>query len=139
MTRLFSYSSFFVRWAVALFLVLATYNPSGYSYAHWLLQFTVDLWAFKALAGLLLVVVYLLFGLATLRSLGWPGIAIATALSGALTWAFADLGVLDALGPMTPLMIAMIVFANVLAIGISWSHVRQRLSGQVDSNDVTLR
>lgn len=138
MQRLFSYSSFFVRWLVALFLVLATYNPSGYSYVHWVLQLTTDLWAFKILAGILLLVIYLLFWLATLRALGWPGIAIAAALSAAVTWALADLGALDALGPTLP-MIALIVLANVLAIGVSWSHIRQRISGQVDSNDITLR
>lgn len=138
MQRLFSYSSFVVRWLVALFLVLATYNPSGYSYVHWVLQLTMELWAFKILAGILLIVIYLLFWLATLRSLGWPGIAIAAALSGAVTWALADLGALDALGPTLP-MIALLVLANVLAVGVSWSHIRQRISGQVDSNDVTLR
>lgn len=138
MQRLFSYSSFVVRWLIALFLVLATYNPSGYSYVHWVLQLTTDLWAFKMLAGILLLVIYLLFWLATLRALGWPGIAIAAALSGAVTWALADLGALDALGPTLP-MVALIVLANVLAIGVSWSHIRQRISGQVDSNDVTLR
>lgn len=138
MQRLFSYSSFVVRWLVALFLVLATYNPSGYSYVHWVLQLATDLWAFKILAGILLLVIYLLFWLATLRALGWPGIAIAAALSTAVTWALADLGALDALGPTLP-MIALIVLANVLAIGVSWSHIRQRISGQVDSNDVTLR
>jgi hypothetical protein len=133
MSRVFSYSSFVVRWFVALFLVLATYNPSGYSYVHWLMELSASLWAFKALAGLLLIVLYGLFGLATVRSLGSAGIGLMTLLSGALIWVAADLKLLTAFDmPMT----VMLVVANVLAVGVSWSHIRQRLSGQVDSNNV---
>ncbi len=135
MTRVFSYSSFLVRWLVALFMVLATYNPSGYSYVHWLMEFTAELWPFKALAGLLLIVVYGLFGLATLRALGGAGIGLITLLSAAIIWVLADLKLLTAFDPA---MITLLAIANVLAIGVSWSHIRTRLSGQVDSNDVRL-
>lgn len=135
MDRVFSYSSFFVRWLVAVFLVLATYNPSGYSYVHWLMEVSAALWPFKALAGLLLAVLYGLFGLATLRALGGAGIGLITLLSGAAIWVFTDLGLLAAFD--TP-MILLLVLANVLAVGVSWSHIRQRLSGQVDSNNITL-
>ncbi|MGY8695158.1 MAG: DUF6524 family protein, partial [Verrucomicrobiia bacterium] len=31
----FDISSFIIRWIVCLFLVFAAYNPSGYSYFHW--------------------------------------------------------------------------------------------------------
>ncbi len=133
MSRVFSYSSFLVRWLVALFMVLATYNPSGYSYVHWLMEFTAELWPFKALAGLLLLVVYGLFGLATLRALGSAGIGLITLLSAAVIWVLVDLRLLSAFDPP---MIALLIVANVLAIGVSWSHIRQRLSGQVDSNNV---
>ncbi len=132
---MFSYSSFFVRWLVAVFLVIATYNPSGYSYFHWIAQASTDLWPFKALAGVALIVVYGLYGLATLRALGYSGIALITALSAAIIWVLADLKLLT--GFATP-MILMLMLANVLAIGVSWSHIRHRLSGQVDSNDVRI-
>lgn len=131
----FGYSSFLVRWLVALFLVLATYNPSGYSYVHWMQEFSTELWPFKALAGLLLIVLYGLYGLATLRALGAAGISLITLLSAAALWVLADLGLFSAFDPT---MIVMIAVATVLAIGVSWSHIRQRLSGQVDSNDVSL-
>ena len=39
-------------------------------------------------------------------------------------------------GPIATL--ALIVLANVFAIGLSWSYIRARLSGQADTNDVTL-
>lgn len=132
---MFSYSSFFVRWLVAVFLVIATYNPSGYSYFHWIAEGTTALWPFKALAGVLLIVVYGLYGLATLRALGYAGIALMTALSGSIVWVLAEMKLLT--GFATP-MVLLLLLANVLAIGVSWSHIRYRLSGQVDSNDVRI-
>jgi len=30
----------------------------------------------------------------------------------------------------------LVVLATVMAIGLSWSHVRRRLSGQIDTDDV---
>jgi len=131
----FSYSSFFVRWLLAVFLVIGTYNPSGYSYVHWIAQASTELWPFKALAGVILIVLYGLYGLATLRALGYTGIALITALSAAILWVLADLKLLT--GFATP-MILMLMLANVLAIGVSWSHIRHRLSGQIDSNDVRI-
>lgn len=133
---MFSYSSFFVRWLVAMFLVVATYNPSGYSYVHWITEATAELWPFKALAGVLLIVVYGLYGLATLRALGYAGIALISALSAAIVWVLADLKLLS---PFETPMVLMLVIANILAIGVSWSHIRYRLSGQVDSNDIRMQ
>lgn len=132
---MFSYSSFFVRWLVAVFFIIATYNPSGYSYVHWIAQANTELWPFKALAGVVLIVLYGLYGLATLRALGFGGIALITALAAAIVWVLADLQLLT--GFATP-MILMLMLATVLTIGVSWSHIRQRLSGQVDSNNVTI-
>ena len=63
------------------------------------------------------------------------GISLITLLSAAALWVLADLGLFSAFDPT---MIVMIAVATVLAIGVSWSHIRQRLSGQVDSNDVSL-
>ena len=38
----------------------------------------------------------------------------------------------------TVVTMALIVFASVLGIGVSWSYIRLRLSGQLDTKDVTL-
>jgi hypothetical protein len=34
--------------------------------------------------------------------------------------------------------IVLVNLANLLAVGVSWSYVRARLSGQADTNNVTL-
>jgi hypothetical protein len=35
---MFTWASFFIRWLAITALVFATYNPSGYSYLHWLTE-----------------------------------------------------------------------------------------------------
>ncbi|MBI3451898.1 MAG: hypothetical protein HY057_03530 [Rhodospirillales bacterium] len=137
MNGLFTYSGFLARWLAAMFLVLATYNPSGYSYYHWVATLAADQWPFKLLGGLSLIILYLTFGVATLRSIGVIGIVLATLFFGSITWAIVDIGFVERINGMTMVTIALIVLANVLAVGLSWSYVRQRLSGQTDSNDVT--
>ena len=121
-----------------MFFVMAAYNPSGYSYLDWLLTPQSGSFIWKVLTGLSLAIVYATFGLATLRSLGRVGIAAWTAFFVALVWLLIDLGWID---PVTPRRVATTVLAvigNVIAIGLSWSYIRARLSGQADTNNVTL-
>ena len=66
----FGFQGFVARWLMAMFLVLATYNPSGYSYVGWITQLSSGDWILKLLVGLVLAILYATFGLATQRSLG---------------------------------------------------------------------
>ena len=36
-----------------------------------------------------------------------------------------------------PLEHVMTLLASLIAVGISWSHIRNRISGQIDSDDIT--
>src|SRR5438552_2677326 len=38
MFETFGIQGFLIRWMMAMFLVLATFNPSGYSYYHWIID-----------------------------------------------------------------------------------------------------
>ncbi len=127
-----------MRWLAAMFLVLATYNPSGYSYYHWVSELDNGDWILKLLVGVVLVILYATFGLATQRSLGRLGIAAWLLFFAIATWTMIDLGLLRIAGAGTMAMIVLVNLANVLAVGVSWSYVRARLSGQADSNNVTL-
>ena len=73
---------------------------------------------------------------ATWRSIGPIGLTLAAALFGALIWVLLDTGILDLNEPKAITWALLIVFATILAIGLSWSHVRRRLSGQADMDDV---
>ena len=134
----FSFPGVVARWLAAVLLVLATYNPSGYSYIHWIIGWTSGNWTVKILVGILLAILYATFILATYRSLGALGIAIWTVFFATFVWLMIDIGLIEQLTLGTTVTLALIVLANVFAIGLSWSYIRARLSGQADTNDVTL-
>ncbi len=134
----FGIQRFVTRWLAAMFLVLATYNPSGYSYYHWVSELDIGNWILKLLIGVLLVILYATFGLATQRSLGRLGIAAWLLFFTVVTWTMIDLGLIRIAGSGTVATIALVNLANLLAVGVSWSYVRARLSGQADTNNVTL-
>jgi hypothetical protein len=134
----FGIQRFITRWLAAMFLVLATYNPSGYSYYHWVSELDIGNWILKLLIGVLLVILYATFGLATQRSLGRLGIAAWLLFFTVVTWTMIDLGLIRIAGSGTVATIVLVNLANLLAVGVSWSYVRARLSGQADTNNVTL-
>lgn len=131
----FNVQSFFVRLVFALLLVLLTYNPSGYSYVDWVVQVFPSFTPYIAIAGLALLIGWVIYLRATLRSLGALGIVLMLAVCGCLLWLLVYWGVLtlDSSGPTAWLVIVLV--ALTLAVGMSWSHIRRRMSGQVDTDD----
>jgi tetrahydromethanopterin S-methyltransferase subunit E len=134
----FGIQRFVTRWLAAMFLVLATYNPSGYSYYHWVSELDIGNWMLKLLVAVVLAILYATFGLATRRSLGRLGIAAWLVFFAVVTWMMIDFGLIRIAGSGSVVTIALVDLANLLAIGLSWSYVRARLSGQADTNNVTL-
>lgn len=131
-----SWLGFCWRFAFALLMVLSTYNPSGYSYFHWVKSVLPAINPYIALCGLALVIGWVVYIRATLRSLGVVGIALVVAVCACILWLLFDLGVLK-LENSGPIAWLVLVFQSViLAVGMSWSHIRRRLSGQMDSDDV---
>jgi Family of unknown function (DUF6524) len=127
--------SFVLRWLVALFGVFATYNPSGYSYYHWLRR-DPAIGSPQALAGIALVIFYIVYLRATVRSLGPVGMGLASALLGATAWLLAHWRVVDLDQPDQRMVVSLSITASLLAIGMSWSSIRYTISGQYDSEDV---
>ena len=136
MTTPLSFNGFCLRFLLALLLVAASYNPSGYSYLHWLIKIFPSITPLIALAGVSLLIGWVIYLRATLRSLGPVGLGLLAALLGCLVWLMIDLKWLSLNNISALSWIAIILMAMVLAIGISWSHIRRRLSGQVDTDDV---
>jgi hypothetical protein len=134
--KVLGFEGILIRFVFALVLVFATYNPSTYSYFHWaegsLPQFTPAL----AICGLLLVITWGIYIRATFRSLGVVGLTLAVAFFASFVWLFYDLGWLQVnnVGAMT--WVVLVIISLLLAIGMSWSHIRRRLTGQVDIDDV---
>ena len=55
-----------------------------------------------------------------------------------LVWLMVNIGIIETLSVRTFVTVALIISANVFAVGVSWSYIRLRLSGQADTNNVTL-
>lgn len=125
-----------IRFLFALLLVTCTYNPTGYSYFHWFKAAASDFTPVLGLGGMALIIGWVIYIRATIRSLGLIGLILAALFFAFLLWLLIDLGVLsmDSVSALT--WVVLILLAAVLCIGMSWSHIRRRMSGQVDTDDV---
>lgn len=134
----FTWSSFLVRLAGALTLVFVTYNPAGYSFFHWIKPVFRDPQMFQvamALAAIVLLIAWVVFLRFTSESLGFGGSLLVAAFFVVLYWALYEWGWLTMDSWSVVAWLILIALAGLLSIGTSWSHVRRRMSGQVDVVD----
>ena len=68
-------------------------------------------------------------------SMGWLGIILEIALFGSLVWLFVDLGWLSLSTEGNIAWVVLVALSLILAVGMSWSHIRRRLSGQFDVDE----
>ena len=127
---------FLLRLLASGILVFSTYNPSGKSYYHWVSENIGSLTPTIALAGVLLLIGWSILLRATFRSLGPWGLLLAAAFLGILLWMMIDWGWFDADSLTAVTYIVLAALSGVLAIGVSWSHIRRRITGQIDVDDV---
>ncbi|MSU89813.1 hypothetical protein GE300_09320 [Rhodobacteraceae bacterium 2CG4] len=128
--------AFLIRWAAALALVLLTYNPAGFSYVDWVRGGFDQSPALKVLIGLLLFVAYVIYLRATVRSIGIVGIGLVLAIIAALIWVLIEAGIVSVENPSVMAWLGLITLSVVMGVGLSWSIIRRRLSGQLDVDDV---
>lgn len=127
---------FVLRWLTAFALLAATYNPTPYNYVKWVMTQGERPLSLMVLAGLLLLIGYIIYLRATLRSIGGFGMLLVLALVGALLWVLYDFGVLSLDNTGLNVWLGLLALSLVLGVGLSWSHVRRALSGQADMDDV---
>ena len=132
----FGWDSFIVRFIFAVVVVFSTYNPEGVSYYHWVTEDLAAFSALKAFIGVILIIGWVILIRATLGSLGAIGIILAAAFFGLAIWLVIDVIGLETDSFRVISYIIEIMLASVLSIGVSWSHVRRRVSGQVDTDEV---
>ncbi len=130
----FTLLSFIWRWIAALALVLLTFNPSGYSAYHWI----SDAVSTRTFGPLNLLVIGLLlagwavFWIATWRALDTLGVVLSGIILGAITWFLVDVGWIRTDSVPAMMWVALVCLATTLAIGVSWSHISRRMTGQVN-------
>ena len=128
--------AFLIRWLIAFVLLAATWNPTPYNYVRWATENWETQLPVTVLGGLILTVVYIVYLRATLRSIGPIGMALVAAVFAALIWVLIDWGWLQTGNSVVNQWLSILLASLVLGIGLSWSILRRRISGQVDIDDV---
>ena len=130
---------FALRLLAALVLVLCTFNPSGISYFHWVADVFPRISPFQAITGLVLLAGWIVYITATMRSIGLLGVALVAAFFAAVVWLMTSWGWLNPHNGKAMAWVVLVISAFILAVGISWSHIRRRLTGQADVDEVQTR
>jgi len=137
-TTNFSFQSYLLRLLLAILLVFSTYNPTTYSYIHWVLNLTSSNLILKLFVGIIILIGWVIFLRSTMASLGIVGLILTVSFFGISFWLIIDL--LQTWMPLRGVAffqyVLLLIASLVLATGMSWSHVRKRLTGQVDVDDV---
>lgn len=89
-----------------------------------------------SLVCILLLIGWTIYLRATFRSLGGFGLLLAFAFFAIIIWWLVELGVVGLESSSVMAWILLFLLSSVLAVGLSWSHIRRRLSGQADMDDV---
>ncbi|NOQ62916.1 MAG: hypothetical protein GQ582_00200 [Methyloprofundus sp.] len=136
----FNFISFLIRFIGSAALVLSTYNPTEYSYYSWvqaaLSPSGSGFAAEYAFVGVVLLIGWAILVRSTLSALGGLGLILAAAFIGTLVWLISSYGLLQIESATAITWAALLSLSALLAIGLSWSHIRRRLSGQVDVDDI---
>ena len=136
----FGFMSFLLRLIASLVLVFVSFNPSGYSYFHWFSEaFSgAGTHAIHYFAGAILLASWTIFIKSTIDSLGSMGTILSSAIIGTGIWLLIDLGVITIDSTSTITWLLLIALAILLAAGLSWAHLKRRITGQVEVDDVDL-
>ena len=133
-----------LRFVGSLILVYGTFNPEGFSFFDWALEplFAGQLTTareslpLKILVGLVLVGIWVFVVKTTRRSIGVKGALLLFAIMGVLVWLLIDWNVFRPSSSRAITHLVLVALTIVLTIGMSWSHVSRRVSGQVDTDDI---
>ncbi len=132
----FDFPGFFWRLLFAMALVLLTFNPTGHSYYHWLADGFPAVQPLEAIAGILLLIGWIFFVRSTLAAIGTLGLVLLAALFAEIVWWLVSQGWLDVSNRSAMAWVVLVILGLMLGVGMSWSHIRRRLSGQASVDRV---
>jgi hypothetical protein len=125
-----------LRWLGAFLLLAAIFNPTRWNYVTWAREAWADQMPLIVFSGLLLAVAAMVYIVATMRSIGILGALVIAAIFGAGLWVLTDWGLLALGNSALTVWLAIFALSLILGIGMSWSILRQRLSGQQTTDEV---
>lgn len=123
-----------LRIVLAVLLVLATWNPSGWSYVDWALRERAAFDAVKAFVGVVLLAGWVFCVRAAWVSLGALGLVLVALLLGTIVWMLVQFGIVPAGDRRLLVWIVLVAVGVALGIGLSWARLRQRATGEVETN-----
>jgi hypothetical protein len=137
----FSLSSLAVRLLISLALVFATYNPTGYSIVHWLIDGGSGLLSLKVVATLALVMTYYAVTRIVLAAFRPSGLIVAALVVVLCGIELALLAPAEAPKPWRLYVVlgqyaVLGAIAIILSFGVSWSSLIERLTGQLQKRYV---
>lgn len=133
---MFNSASVMERWVAAVCVVFATYNTSGYSYYHWVFNGDSSNWALKLFFGLILLTLYSVFSMVMWRGMGPVGIALGITTLTSVVWILERWDLLSLATHNTVATVVGFMIATLFGFGMSFMHLRTRLTGQTDTRDV---
>ena len=133
-----------VRFIAALLLVYLTFNPTGVSWFHWTIKPMLDtataalgtLNPLNVLAGIALAACWWFFLQASQRSLGVVGAFFILALVATFFWALSYWHIFTPGSSNAIAHLTLVTVALILGLGLSWSSVKRRITGQQDTDIV---
>lgn len=126
-----SFNGALVRVLLAIVLVLATFNPTGYSLFHWISAAPVAVTPGKALAALVLAIGWLVCLRTAFIALGAMGLLLGLALFSVLVWFLVDRDLMSLTGSAI-VWVGLLVVGVLLGVGLSWSLIRAKATGQIE-------
>jgi hypothetical protein len=124
------------RWLGAFALLAAIFNPTAWNYVAWARANWADQMPLIVFVGLILAVIAMVYLVATMRSIGILGALVIVAIFAAGLWVLTDWGVLGLDNSALNIWLGIFVLSLILGVGMSWSILRQRLSGQQTTDEV---
>jgi Family of unknown function (DUF6524) len=125
-----------LRWLGAFLLLAAIFNPTSWNYATWAREAWGTQTPLIIFIGLILTVIAMVYLVATMRSIGILGALVIAAIFAAGLWVLTDWGLLGLQNSALNVWLIILVLSLILGIGMSWSILRQRMSGQQTTDEV---
>jgi hypothetical protein len=124
------------RFLAAFVLVIATYNPTGHSFVHWVGADFPHLEPLQLVVGIGLLALWLFVVHATWRSLGTVGVVLGLAFFAAMVWLFTSWGWFSLSNNNAVIWAALFMMACLLTLGLCWALIQARLTGQAVVEEV---
>jgi hypothetical protein len=132
-----------VRFFTALLLVYATFNPEGHSFFSWAAMplliggGATTLGPLKVVAGVLLLMAWLVFLHATRRSLGVLRAVLLLSLTGEIIMLVIDRHLVAPESSSSTTHVALMIVSVALTLGLSWSPVMNWIRGRTDPDEAS--